>query len=500
MERSVAGGHWPPFTTRLASGQMRETILTLIENIPLIAALLFANYVLAAVCAVREVGASRTSQGSIAWLLSLAFLPFPTALIYLVFGWKHFDSYAQTKMEVRGRRIIRSEELAVIDRDTGNDWPVQRKAAGMPFLAGNKAELLIDGDATFDSILEGIAAAKRYVFLQFYIIRHDSIGQRVAAALMERARAGVAVYVLYDDVGSGGLSEEYKDRLRAEGIKIFGFNHRHRFLRVFGPMRINYRNHRKNVVVDGRVAWTGGINVGVEYLGQDPKFGHWRDTQLRLEGPAASSLSLIFQEDWLWATGEVLEVDVPSPIEEPGTTTALLMATGPADKFEACPIAFLDIISQARHRLWVVSPYFVPDTDLRTAFYAAQLRGVDVRIMLPEKPDHLLVWLASNAHADAMVNHGVRVFRYRKGFLHQKVLLMDDRMASVGSVNFDNRSFAINFEMTVWMPDPQVVSAVERMLLSDFEDCREVTTEDVKRRGPMRRFIEQAAKLFSPIL
>lgn len=479
---------------------MRETLLALIENISLVATLVLANYVLAAICAIREVSAGRTSQGSIAWLVSLAFLPFPTAFIYLVFGWKHFDSYAKTRMEVRGSRLIRSEELAVIDRETGQDWPVQLRAAGMPFLAGNRAELLIDGEATFESILDGIATAKQYIFVQFYIIRHDALGQRFAAALMERARAGVAIYVLYDDVGSNRLSEEYKDRLRAEGIKVFGFNHRHRFLRIFGPMRINYRNHRKNVVVDGRIGWTGGINVGVEYLGQDPKFGHWRDTQLKVEGPAVSSFSLIFQEDWLWATGEVLGIGPPSPIEEPGTTPALLMATGPADKFEACAIAFSDIIAQARQRLWVVSPYFVPDTDMRTALYAAQLRGVDVRIMLPEKPDHLLVWLASNAHADAMVQHGVGVYRYRRGFLHQKVLLMDDRMASVGSVNFDNRSFAINFEMTVWMPDPVMVAAVEAMLKHDFAECREVTREDVERRGTVRRFIEQAAKLFSPIL
>lgn len=479
---------------------MRETLLTILENIPLIAAFLFANYLLAAVCAVREVLASRTSQGSIAWLVSLAFLPFPTAFVYMVFGWKHFDSYAKTRMEVRGGRLIRSEELAVIDRETGKEWPVQLRAAGMPFTAGNRADLLVDGDATFDSIFEGIAAAQHYVFVQFYIIRHDPLGQRLAAVLMERARAGVAVYVLYDDVGSNSMSEEFRERLRAEGIKIFGFNHRHRWLRVFGPMRINWRNHRKNVVVDGRIGWTGGLNVGVEYLGQDKTFGHWRDTQLKLEGPAVSSLSLIFQEDWLWATGEVLQVERPSPIDEPGTTPALVMATGPADRFEACAIAFSDVIAQARQRLWVVSPYFVPDTDMRTAFYAAHLRGVDVRIMLPEKPDHLLVWLASNAHADAMVQHGISVYRYHRGFLHQKVLLMDDRIASVGSVNFDNRSFAINFEMTVWMPDPKVVADVEAMLLHDFVDCREVSLDEVQRRGALRRFTEQAAKLFSPIL
>jgi cardiolipin synthase len=479
---------------------MTEMAETVVESIPIIAMILAGFYALAAICAIREISVSRTSQGSIAWLVSLAFLPFPTALIYLVFGWKHFDSYAKTRLEVRHSRLLRSEDLAVIDRETGALWPVQRRAAGMPFNAGNKVDLLVDGEATFESIFAGIAEAKVYVLVQFYIIRHDALGQRLAAALMERARAGVKVYVLYDDVGSNGLSAEYKERLAAEGVEIYAFNHRHRLLRLFGPMRINYRNHRKNVVVDGKVAWTGGTNVGIEYLGQDKTFGHWRDTHIRIEGPAASSLALIFQEDWLWATGEALALPPPDPVDEVGPVSALVMATGPSDKFEANAIAFTDIIGQARQRLWIVSPYFVPDTDSRTALYAAVLRGVDVRIMLPAKPDHLIVWLASNAHADAMVEHGVDIYRYHRGFLHQKVLLMDDRICTVGSVNFDNRSFAINFEMTVWMTDPQVISNVEKMLETDFTHCRKVTPDEVQKRNPFARFIANAGRLLSPIL
>jgi len=479
---------------------MADVVENVARNIPIIAMVLAGFYALAVICAVREISVSRTSQGSIAWLVSLAFLPFPTALFYLVFGWKHFDGYAQTRMQVRHSRLIRSEDLRVIDRETGEQWPVQRRAAGMPFLAGNKVDILVDGNATFESIFEGIAAARTYVLVQFYIIRADPLGQRLAAALLERARAGVKVFVLYDDVGSGGLSREYKERLHAEGVQIYGFNHRHQLLRVFGPMRINYRNHRKNVVVDGKVAWTGGANIGVEYLGESKRFGHWRDTQLKIEGPAASSLALIFQEDWLWATGKPLELTPPDPVEEPGTVSALVMATGPADKFEANAIAFADIIAQARQRLWIVSPYFVPDTDMRTALYGAVLRGVDVRIMLPAKPDHLLVWLASNAHADAMVEHDVAIYRYTKGFLHQKVLLMDDRIAGVGSVNFDNRSFSINFELTVWMPDKSVVDTIEKMLEEDFRDCRRVTKQAVAKRNPIARFISQAARLFSPVL
>jgi cardiolipin synthase len=475
-------------------------IETLLANLHIIATLAGALYALAIVCAVREVMASRTSQGSIAWLLSLLFLPFPTAFIYLVFGWKHFDDYAKTRMELRLTRPIRAEELQVIDRETGKEWPVLIRTAGAPFLAGNKPSLLIDGDATFDSIFAGIAAAKHYVVVQFYIIRDDSLGQRLAEVLIERARAGVAVWVLYDDVGSGALSRSYRKRLRAEGISVAAFNQRHRFLRLLGPMRVNYRNHRKVVLVDGKVAWTGGLNVGNEYLGKYKRFGRWRDTHLRLEGPAAMSFAMIFREDWQWATGEELILPALETIDEPGETSALVMATGPADRIETAAIAFTDIIGQARERLWVVSPYFVPDTDIRTALYAARLRGVDVRIMLPEKPDHLIVWLASNAHADAMVKHGISIYRYTKGFLHEKVLLMDDRIASVGSINFDNRSFAINFELTVWMNAQSTVDQVEAMLLADFQNCRQVDENEVATRPAVQRFINQAARLFSPIL
>jgi cardiolipin synthase len=374
-------------------------------------------------------------------------------------------------------------------------------AAGAPFLAGNKPGLLIDGEATFASIFDGIAKAETYILIQFYIIRDDRLGRQLADALIERAAAGVQIWMLYDDVGSSRLPKSYRERLREAGINVAGFNQRHKFLRFLGPMRINYRNHRKVVLVDGKVAWTGGLNVGTEYLGEDKRFGpRWRDTHLRLEGPAALSFGLIFREDWQWATGEELVLPPFEAIEEPGGTPALVMATGPADRIESCAIAFTDVIAQARERLWVVSPYFVPDTDVRTALYAAALRGVDVRLMLPEKPDHLLVWLASNAHADAMVKHGIHVYRYTAGFLHQKVLLMDDRIVTVGSVNFDNRSFAINFEITVWMTEPQTVAAVEAMLLADFGNCRQVDTEDVATRPAVGRFINQAAKLFSPLL
>ncbi|MHA6730464.1 cardiolipin synthase [Devosia sp. A369] len=478
-----------------------DILKAIIADLHLVAAITAAVYLLAFTCAVREIMVSRTSQGSIAWILALALLPVPTAFFYLIFGWKAFDDYATDRIRNgRAARPLRAKDLALIDRETSHKWPVQTKVSEVPFLNGNEVELLVDGKATFDSIFEGIAKAKTYLLVQFYIVRDDALGKELAERLIERANAGVQVFLLYDDIGSSGMPKRYRAQLREAGIRVAGFNQRHKFLRFYGPTRINYRNHRKIVVADGEHAWVGGHNVGVEYLGENPKFGHWRDTHVRVSGPAALGCALLFREDWEWATGETLPAVPPETVETPGDQSVLVMGSGPADKLEECAIAFTDIIGRARERLWIVSPYFVPDTDIRTALFAAKLRGVDVRVMLPNAPDHKLVWLASIAHADAMIEHGVSIYRYQNGFLHQKVVLMDDQIASIGSVNFDNRSFAINFEITLWFADKQTIDNVEAMLVEDFEHCRQVDMDEVRNRTVPMRFLTQAARLFSPVL
>jgi cardiolipin synthase len=331
-------------------------------------------------------------------------------------------------------------------------------------------------------------------------VRDDALGKILADKLIARAAAGISVYLLYDDVGSAGLPHTYVERLQAGGVKVSAFNHRHPFLRFYGPTRINYRNHRKIVVADGEEAWVGGHNVGVEYLGQDPKFGRWRDTQVRVRGPIALACALVFREDWQWATGVELPADFPDAVPTPGDQPVLAMPTGPADRLEDCAIAFTDVISKAKKRIWIVSPYFVPDLDVRTALYAAVLRGVEVRVLLPHKPDHFLVWHASNAHANAMISHDVAVYRYQDGFLHEKVILVDDLIAGVGTVNFDNRSFAINFELTLWFTGQQMIADVEAMLTADFASARRTTQAEVAAIPFYKRFVGQAAKLLSPVL
>lgn len=476
-------------------------ITSLIPDRGIIYWLFFANYVIALGLVVSEIIHSRTSQGSIAWILSLLILPFPMTLFYAIFGLKLFDDYAAIQTHSgRVLRKVRSAKTKILDQPSAAEWPVLANVSQIPFLKGNDVELLVDGTATFDSIFEGISRAQEVLLVQFYIIRDDDLGREFADRLIERAQAGVRVYLLYDDVGCFWLPRAYKQRLRDAGIKMSGFNHRHRILRLLGPTRIQYRNHRKVVVVDGREAWIGGLNVGDEYMGRSKRFGPWRDTHVRIKGPAVLAADLSFREDWQWATGEEL-TGLPTSTEVAGDQSVLIMPTGPADALESCAIAFDDVIGQSRERLWIVSPYFVPDVSMETALYAAAMRGVDVRVLIPEKPDHRIVWLASIAHAFRMISHGIKIYRYPGGFLHEKVILVDDRIAGVGTVNFDNRSFRINFEVTVWFTHEKMIADVEKMLRKDFAAAKRV---DLDRRGerpnPVMRFLSEAARLFSPIL
>jgi len=473
----------------------------LANNLGLVAAFVAVVYVTAVICAVREIMNSRTAQGSIAWLLSLFFLPFLTVPLYFVFGWRSFSDYAKIQATLgREERARRADELGLTDHEETREWPVLSRVAGVPFLSGNKSDLLIDGDAPFSAIKEAIAQAREVMFFEFFAVHDDELGNEMANALIERAKQGVRICFLYDDVGSHALSRVFLNRLRDAGIEVCGFNENHKFLRLLGPMRLNYRNHRKLVVTDYRYAFVGGHNVADQYVGRDKWFGHWRDTHVRVEGPAAVACALSFVEDWLWASGERIDLPQAAEVPMPGDEPVLVMPTGPADKLEECAIAFVEAAARAKRRLWIATPYLVPSLDVQTALGTAAMRGVDVRILLPKKRDHWTVWLASHAYEDMLVQHGVKVYRYTDGFMHQKVTLLDDDLVSIGTVNFDNRSFQINFELTLWFTHPRTVSAAEDMLETDFQNARLTWPDAFQSRSYVFRVLSQGARLLSPIL
>jgi cardiolipin synthase len=355
----------------------------------------------------------------------------------------------------------------------------------------------VNGSAAFPAMFLGIAAAKSYVIVQFYIIRDDNLGRQLKDLLKRKAAEGVRVYVLYDEIGCYHLPRAYRRELADAGVAIHPFR-TSRGLR--NRFQVNFRNHRKIVIADGKVAYVGGLNIGDEYMGRHPQFGPWRDTHIEVRGPVVQAIQFAFLEDWYWATGKVPDLDwtpVPAPDEN---ETALCLDSDPSDDLETCGLFFMHAISSARRRLWIASPYFVPDSALISALQLAALRGVDVRIMLPQKPDHKLVYLAAFSYIAETERSGVKFYRYQPGFMHHKVLVVDDDLAAVGTANFDNRSVRLNFELMLIFADRKFAAEVAGMLEDDFTNCHQTTTADFANRPIWFHFAVRLARLMAPIL
>ncbi len=447
---------------------------------------------------------ARTSQGAAAWAVALVTLPFVTLFVYAIFGRNKFHGYVRMRsqrdaaihhfsdslqFEARAKNMVRTPaargEKALVE------------LAGVPILGLNQSELLIDGEATFARMFADIAAARAYVLVQFYIIKDDGLGRRLQACLLARARAGVRVYFLYDEIGSYKLPGEYLQTMRRAGVRVSAF---HSTRGKTNHFQLNFRNHRKIVVIDGETAFVGGHNVGDEYVSLNPKFGPWRDTHVKIQGPVVEEIQFCFVEDWHWATGRVPALNWEMKPSPKGNEAALVIASGPADALESCGLMFAQVINMARERIWIASPYFVPDFQILGALKLAVLRGVDVRILLPEKPDHRTVHLATMSYYPNTLPAGIGLYRYTAGFLHQKVFLVDRHCAAVGTANLDNRSFRLNFELTFLNFDAAFVQAVEAMLGDDFNRSRKVELAEYTARAFGFRLLARSARLLAPIL
>ncbi len=470
-----------------------------------IAAGIVLLYVLAVVSTIEAIMQARTSQGAIAWSISLLSLPPLAVPLYLVFGRNKFDGYLEKReaIEQQSRTLVETTSRSLADHIIPTDGAPAYYAsllalARIPATTDNDVELLIDGAETFASILSGLQAARQSILLQSYIIRDDELGRRVARVLQDRAKAGVSVYLLYDEIGSRGFHKTGLCRqLVMLGVHVAAFNttqgRRNRF-------QLNFRNHRKIIVVDGRNAWVGGHNIGIEYLGRHPRIGHWRDTHVRVDGPAVLGIELAFATDWLWATQIPLDIEWRYKERAPGDCNVLVFPSDPASEYEEAGLMFLECIVQARERIWIASPYFVPDRAIVAALQLAALRGIDVRILIPDEPDGPVVAMANWAYTRELLPGGINIYRYRDGFMHQKVLLMDNRLAGVGTANFDNRSFRLNFEITLLVQNPSFADQVCRMLERDFAQSTRVGPGDFENKPFWFPLAMGVARLFSPVL
>jgi cardiolipin synthase len=444
----------------------------------------------------------RTSQGTIAWVVSLLTIPFLAIPMYWLLGRTRFSKDIGGRRENDSRlhklAVAMHQRLRIYEVELPDDDAFERAAqwlGGLPFTRGNELEILIDGDQTFDRIFEAIKQARSYLCVNFFIVKNDKLGTRFQEALIERAQAGVKVYFLFDEIGSHKLPRRYLNALKEAGVEChsFGIN-RHWWSRF----QLNFRNHRKIVISDGKCAFIGGLNVGDEYLGRDQRFGEWRDTHLQMRGPAVQSIQLVFLEDWFWAAGHIPELHWETAAQAADQVAAVI-PTGPADPVDSWQLIVAEAANSARRKLWIASPYFVPDEGVLTALQAAAIRGVDVRILIPERADQLLVWLSAFSYYEQSIPFGIRIFRYHKGFLHQKVMLIDERLAAVGTANLDNRSFRLNFEITAFSTDRNFVHGVTHMLTTDFSHAHEAKVEGFTHKPFLFRAACRAARLLAPI-
>ncbi|MFM0474479.1 MULTISPECIES: cardiolipin synthase [Paraburkholderia] len=473
-------------------------------------------HILGVVAACHAILNTRTSQGAIAWAVSLVAMPYLTLVPYLFLGRSKFAGYADAR-RVENELLRAHAHPPEWDRLASSaQLPAHAlggrlvhsltRLGGMPFLPGNSVRTLVNGTATFEAIFQAIENARHYVIVQFFIVRDDALGEMFKDALIAKAQQGVRVYFLYDSIGSFDLPHRYVASLRAGGVDTHPFATNRRFV---NRLQLNFRNHRKIVSVDGERAFVGGHNVGVEYLGGKPPLSPWRDTHIEVRGPAVASIQFVFTEDWYWATQQLPELHLPTaPSDEANSAHpatghdmhCLVVPSGPADKQETCSLFFVEAINAARERIWITTPYLVPDEAVFSALRLAALRGVDVRILIPSRRDHVVVFEASKLYAYDSLRAGIRIFRYQPGFLHQKVVLIDSVAAAVGSANLDNRSFRLNFEIMVMTVDRDFAKEVEAMLLADFAESREIDRNEYRHASALRRVLMHVARLFSPIL
>ena len=466
-------------------------------------------HLLGLITSMHAVMSSRTSQGAIAWAVSANTFPYVAVPSYWVFGQSKFDGYEllariehheSDTSENQAKKILAENNMLLVPRTGAEAAHVRllENISRLPVTAHNSANLLVDGEATFAAILAGIAEAEDYILFQFYIVRDDELGRMLKDALVAKAKQGVRVYFLYDELGSSGLPKtSYLTDLRDAGAEAVPFNTTQGRGNRF---RLNFRNHRKIVVVDGNTAFVGGANVGDEYVNKHPMLTPWRDTHVELRGPVVQCVQAPFLEDWNWATGNKPNLNWQPRQTLDGDVAAACLPTGPADRLETGTLWFLHAINSANERLWIVSPYFVPDEQLMSVLQLAALRGVDVRILIPNNPDHNVVYWAGKSYVEEAEKAGIKLFRYSPGFLHQKVMLIDDSAAAIGTANLDNRSMRLNFEITMLMLSEDFAAEVEKMLEADFANSEPVSATEYSEASLPYRFLIRACRLMSPVL
>jgi len=479
------------------------------NTISVIPIILILNIVLAITVIFLE---RKDPSSTWAWTLVLFFLPLAGFILYLLLGrpmrkkhlfrWEgqkdigidklinyQIEALEENSFDFHSKEVVKFKPLIHMNLKTSDSVLTQ----------DNHIQLYDDGAKKFEALLEDIENAKDHIHVQYYIFKLDNLGKRIYAALIKKAQQGVKVRILYDEMGSRGIKKRFfKSLLKLGGeVEVFFPS----ILPLINP-RLNFRNHRKIVIIDGRIGYIGGFNVGDEYLGLNKKFGYWRDTHLRVEGSSVHPLQTRFLLDWNQASDNNINYNeryFPA-IPKKGDIAMQIVSSGPDTEFPAIKNGYLKLLMSAKRYIYIQTPYFIPDNSFLNAIEIASLSGIDVRIMVPNKPDHMFVYWATYSYIGQLLRAGAKIYIYEKGFIHAKTIVIDDEASTVGTANIDVRSFSLNFEANAFIYDRKISHALAEIFEKDIFDCTELTLEKYENRSSIIKFKESISRLLTPIL
>ncbi|MGG1879953.1 cardiolipin synthase [Paenibacillus cisolokensis] len=453
----------------------------------------------------------RNPSKAVAWLFILFCLPFLGFVLYFFIA---RDYQKRFKFRDKGSKVFREirehlwKRVTVVEKPEEMNNPEFRghlrlfnllnHLSESPITGCNETRVLTDGEETYAAMLKAMEEAKDHIHVEFYIFRHDKIGTKFQDVMIRKAKEGVKVRLICDGLGSYKLKKAFIRRFQESGVEFYFFLPA--MVSMFSR-RVNYRNHRKIVIVDGTVGFLGGINVGDDYLGKYPKMGYWRDTHLEVKGDAVYFLQNVFLHDWRLASGE--RIADPLLYPEHGCTgeeQVQILSSGPDQNWNAIQEMYFGAISVAKERIWITSPYFIPDEGVYEAIKTAAVSGVDVRIIIPDKADTRLVKLASLSYVEELMAAGVSFYEYEKGFIHAKVIIVDEILGSVGTANMDMRSFFCNFELTAVMFNKRPIDDLVADFEEDLRNSRPIEWESFHKRGGRQKAAEILCRMLSPLL
>ncbi|HLS65586.1 MAG TPA: cardiolipin synthase [Pseudogracilibacillus sp.] len=453
----------------------------------------------------------KNASSTWAWLMVLFFIPVLGFILYLILG-RSLSRERIFKWDKKSRLGVKQaveEQLSTLQSD---ELPYKQdvlknykqlyylhlKNNDAIYSQNNEVTLFTDGTEKFESLLADIESATDHIHLLYYIIRHDQLGTKIANTLIKKAQEGVEVRLLYDDMGSRLLSPKFIKRLEDANIKVEAF-----FPSLIPRInfKINFRNHRKLAIIDGKIGYIGGFNIGDEYLGRSEKFGYWRDTHLRIRGDAVKTMQTRFILDWNHASKrEIAYSDRYFVGEDAGDVGVQIVSSGPDQEWEQIKYGYIKMIMEAKEYVYIQTPYFIPDESLMDALRIAALSGVKIKIMIPNKPDHVFVYWATLSHIGELLNEGAEVYLYQNGFLHAKTIVVDGKVSSVGTANIDVRSFRLNFEVNAFLYDTTIAQQLVDAFQQDVLLSTQMTKMLYEKRSIGIRFKESISRLLSPIL